>query len=805
MKCSILSIIFSLMCFTIAAQNNINSFALDVNWKFRQADGADWHEAIVPGCVHTDLMRNNLIKDPFIGANEKECQWVEQKDWIYESAPFEVEDSILDRAVVRMRFGGLDTYADVFLNEKLLVNADNAFRSWEIDVRKILKKSGNVLRILFHSPIPIAQEKIKALPYPLPGAAERAVTRKPQFHYGWDWGPRLVTCGITKSIAIIAYNEARFTDIYVDQQKVTEKLAQIKTVFTIHSDKEMNCTIVFEMLRTGEYWSSEVQLKRGMNIVELPFEINYPYRWWCNGQGVANQYEFSVVMKQGKRIIDSRNIKTGFRDVKLVTEKDSIGESFYFSLNDKPVFVKGANYIPLKFFPGKATENDYRKMLQSCKDANINMLRVWGGGVYEEDVFYNLCDEMGIMVWQDFMFACSMYPADSAFVVSLIEEVNEQTIRLRNHPSLALWCGNNENAEGWANWGWQQGLTDHQKFQVWRAYKDVFDLTLKKAVDKNTHTTFWESSPLFGRADKRSLTEGDSHYWGLWHDEEPFEVLVTKVPRFMSEFGMQSFPSDEVLRQMMTKEVLSYQDEGMEVHQKHNRGFKLMDKYMQNWYPKVSHDDLSKYAQMTQVVQAEGIAMGIEAQRRAMPRCMGTMYWQLNDVWPSFSWSGMDYTGKPKLLHNYLQTIYAPQLISCIVEKNELLIYWISDNELAEDSLNLQFAIYDDQHIPDMQNYNPQLQNLYQSTPTLVHLKNGSSIIARIPLSQILGKDSAKDKLIEVNLTFEGAQIPSYRRVQKLVPSSDHFLIPESKKYSVFEPKSKKKKDLMGISFTVLK
>lgn len=804
MKLSFLTIAILWMNMSILSQNNPNSFRFDAAWKFRQADAADWHNAVIPGCVHTDLLRNNLIKDPFVGTNEKDCQWVEQKDWIYESSPFEVADSILERAVVRMKFGGLDTYADVFLNETLLFKADNAFRSWEVDVRKVLKKSGNVLRILFHSPIPIAQERIKALPYPLPGAAERAVVRKPQFHYGWDWGPRLVTCGITKPISIIAYNEARFTDIYVDQQKVTEKLAQLKTVFTIHADKDMNCTVVFEMLRTGDYWTTEVQLKRGMNIVELPFEINYPYRWWCNGQGVANRYEFSVVMKQGERIIDTQNVKTGIRDIQLVTEKDSIGESFYFKLNDKPVFIKGANYIPLKFFPGKAVENDYRKMLQSCKDANINMLRVWGGGVYEEDIFYNLCDEMGIMVWQDFMFACSMYPADSVFVSGLIEEAKEQTIRLRNHPCIALWCGNNENAEGWANWGWQHGLTDHQKFQVWRAYKDVFDLTLKKAVEKNTHTPFWESSPLYGRADKRSLTEGDSHYWGLWHDEEPFEVLNSKVPRFMSEFGMQSFPSEAVVKEMMTKDVLSYHDEGMESHQKHNRGFKLMDKYMQNWYPKVSHDDLLKYARMTQVVQAEGMAMGIEAQRRAMPRCMGTMYWQLNDVWPSFSWSGMDYTGKPKLLHDYLQTIYAPQLISCVVEKNDLLIYWISDNDIAEDSMYLQFAVYDDQHIPDMQNYNPQLENLFQSKPELVKLPNGSTLIAKIPLSGILGKNAPKDKLIEVNLSYDGSQIPTYRRVQKLVPSSDHFLIPEGRKYTVYEPKSKKKKEMSGIGFTLL-
>lgn len=805
MKSTLLFFFLFLMGHHMYAQNNLNVFAVDMKWKFRQSDGADWRDAVVPGCVHADLMKQQIIKDPFLGTNEKDCQWVEQKDWIYETIPFDVEDSILQRSVVRMRFSGLDTYADVFLNEKLLFNADNAFRTWEVDVKKVLKESGNVLRVVFHSPIPIAQQKIKSLPYPLPGAAERAVTRKPQFHFGWDWGPRLVTCGITKPINLISYEDARFTDIYIDQIKVSERLAQLKATFTVHSNQEMSCLVSFEMLRTGDVWSTDVSLKKGMNLIDLPFEINYPYRWWCNGQGTPNLYEFEVNMKKDEHVMDHQKVKTGIRDLKLVTEKDSIGESFYFSLNDKRVFIKGANYIPLKYFPGQATEADYRKMLQSCKDANINMLRVWGGGVYEDDVFYKLCDEMGIMIWQDFMFACSMYPADSVFVSGLIEEAKEQTIRLRNHPCIALWCGNNENAEGWENWGWQQGLSDHQKFQISRAYKDVFDLTLKKAVEKNTRTPYWESSPRYGRADKRNLTEGDSHYWGLWHDEEPFEVLQTKVPRFMSEYGMQAFPSHEAVLSMMTKSTESYSDPGMEAHQKHNRGFKLMDKYMQNWYPKVSHDDLVKYGRMTQVVQAEGIVLGIEAQRRAMPRCMGTMYWQLNDVWPSFSWSGMDYLGKPKLLHDYLQTVYAPQLISCVVERGELLIYWISDNELAEDSMNLQFFIYDAQHIPDLQNFNPQLDNVYQSENKLVFLKNGSSIIAKLPLTDILGKTSPKDKLIEVVLTLPGTQLPSFRRVQKLVPSSDLFLVPESKKYAVFEPKSKKKHEMTGISFTILK
>ncbi len=801
MKSNFTALFILLFCITSLAQPNLNTFPMNASWRFRQADAATWLPAKVPGCVHTDLIANKVIEHPFFGENEKACQWVGEKDWVYETIPFAVDDSIADRSIVRMKFNGLDTYADVYLNDKLLIKTDNAFRSWEVDVKKHLKSSGNVLRINFFSPIPIAKQRLTELYYPLPGEGERAIVRKPQFHFGWDFGPKLLLCGITKQIEIIAYDEARFTNIHIEQLKVTESLAECKTTFTIHSDKDREANIIFEMTKSGDNWMSDVRLKKGMNIVELPFEIPFPYRWWCNNEGAQNLYEFSVLLRIGEKIVDSKIERTGLRNIKLVNQKDSIGESFFFTLNEKPIFIKGANYIPIKYFPGEAKEVDYRKLLKSCKDANINMLRVWGGGVYEDEKFYDICDEMGILVWQDFMFACSMYPADSTFVTTLIEEANEQTKRLRNHPCIALWCGNNEVMEGWDNWGWQTGLSDRHKFQISRAYNDVFDLTLRKIVVKNTHTDFWDSSPRYGRANPESLNQGDSHYWGLWHDEEPFEVLKEKIPRFMSEFGMQSFPSDEVLKEMLVKDKISFSDPGLESHQKHNRGFKLMDKYMREWYPKISHDDLSFYGRMTQVIQAEGMVMGIEAQRRAMPRCMGTMYWQLNDLWPAFSWSGMDYKGNPKLLHEYLQTVYAPQLISCVVEKDELLIYWISDNEIQDDSAELQFKIYDSNNIPELNEIKKDLVSLYASEKRLVMLKNGSSIIFRIPITDCLGKEMIQNKLIDVSLTRPGATSAEYRRIQKLIPNSDQLLIPTSYAYPTYEVKTKKRKDNIGIRF----
>jgi beta-mannosidase len=426
-------------------------------------------------------------------------------------------------------------------------------------------------------------------------------------------------------------------DGYFNTYSVTEQIAKMKYEAKVYSQTDADVLVKLTCNTNRNETDSTYSLKAGVNLIELPFEIQHPQLWWCNGQGHASLYSFEVKMLvQGKEHARQTDL-IGLRDMRLITQPDSIGESFYFQLNGQPVFAKGANYIPMRYFPGEATEADYLKLIMQCKDAHINMLRVWGGGVYEDDVFYDLCDQYGIMIWHDFMFACSMYPGDAAFLENVRIEAEQQVRRLRNHACIAMWCGNNENAEGWERWGWKSGLSESQVEAVQKAYDDVFKKILPNMVSANSRTDYWESSPRLGRGDVRSIDQGDSHYWGVWHDAQPFEVLQAKVPRFMSEFGTQSYPSQEVVEEMMEGDEVSIRDEGIVQHQKHGRGFDLMDMYLNNWYPEVSKDEVALYGAMTQVVQAEGIAMGIEAQRRAMPRCMGTLYWQLNDVWPAFS------------------------------------------------------------------------------------------------------------------------------------------------------------------------
>jgi len=758
--------------------------------------------AKVPGCVHTDLIRAGRIDHPFNGTNEVDCKWVEEKSWVYETLPFAVPQDVFSKDHLSLRFNGLDTYAKVELNGVTLLSADNAHRSWEAEVKGLLKPQGNVLTIVFESAVKRAQSLLLQLPYPLPGDSVRAVVRKPQFHFGWDWGPRIVTCGITKPIEWIAYDDARVSDIYFEQSHITEQEALLNFQASIASAVADTLEVRVTGRTSGGTWSEAFAAVSGANEVSFPIRIQSPQLWWCNGQGRSNLYVFDVELVKDNQVLSRTTKQIGLRDLKLITKPDSIGEAFYFQLNGQPVFAKGANYIPIRYFPAEATEADYLQLIMQCKDAHINMLRVWGGGVYEDDAFYDLCDQYGIMIWHDFMFACSMYPGDAAFLENVRMEAEQQVRRLRNHACMALWCGNNENAEGWERWGWKTGLTATDLTQVQQAYDDVIKKILPETVRANAPTDYWESSPRLGRGDARSIVEGDAHYWGVWHDEEPFEVLQAKVPRFMSEFGMQSYPAKEVIGEMIEGDELTMRDEGIAQHQKHSRGFKLMEQYMNNWYPEVSIDEIELYGAMTQVVQAEGIAMGIEAQRRAMPRCMGTLYWQLNDVWPAFSWSGIDYKGTPKLLHHMLKTVYAPQLISCALDGDELGVWWISDTRIDSDSMMLDYAIYDAGSFvgqPDAQLRSTDAP-YYQSPAMPCRIQYGSHRIHSILLED-LGIDTPENMIIEVRISYPGAANPTFKRIQKLIPKSDQAIIPYHTTYKLFDPKTRTSRDESVIMF----
>ncbi|MDD3642862.1 MAG: glycoside hydrolase family 2 protein [Candidatus Krumholzibacteria bacterium] len=654
-------------------------------WEFREAGGA-WLPAAVPGCVHTDLLAAGLIGDPFYRTNEDSLQWIGERDWEYRTV-FDIPEVLLEHERVELIFEGLDTYASVALNGEPLLEADNMFRIWTVPCRGLLREGDNELLVRFRSPLRVEAEKRAASPYGYPGG-DRVFTRKAAYHYGWDWGPRFVTCGIWRPVRLRAWSGARITDVHARTAGLEDGHALLRVDVEIESTGPIEARVFLEpddpaMPRA----ESETRLGGGIDTLSFDIGIDDPDPWWPSGLGEQAIQRFTVSLSAERRILDSRCVSTGICSVRLVDEPDG---RFHFTVNGEPVFMKGANWIPLDSFVPRASPGDYRRLLVAAKEAGMNMLRVWGGGIYEQDIFYDLCDSLGLLVWQDFMFACAMHPGDEAFLRSVEAEARDNIRRLRNHPCIALWCGNNESAEGWANWGWQAGYDELQRAAVWSAYDTLFHHILPAAVRGHDGArAYAPSSPRYGRADPRSLAEGDAHYWGVWHDAEPFSVLEEKVPRFMSEFGHQSYPSMRTIESFTLPGDRQIGSAVLRSHQKHPRGDGLIRLYMEREYR--VPDGFEAYVYLSQVVQAGGIRRGLEAHRRAMPYCMGTLFWQLNDCWPVASWSSIDDHGRWKALHYAAREAFADILVSPARRGDSLFVYIVSDRrETAAGTLRVR-------------------------------------------------------------------------------------------------------------------
>lgn len=672
-----LSFLFLLVIVFISCESFTNeTLSLNDGWQFSETENSNWKIAEVPGTVQADLLRLGEIPDPFLKNNEDSIQWVSKKNWQYKKH-FSISNEILKKQKHLLNFEGLDTYTEVFLNDSLILSANNAFRKWEVDVSKILK-SENRLLVVFRNIDSVEKEKAAELDYKLPEDA-RVFSRKPQYQSGWDWAPTIKTMGIWRKVSLLSYNTARIEDIFFQTKSISDSLAEVVADIEVEILEEEKVTIKIENKTTGESFSETFKTTPKQKKYEIPFTINNPKLWWTHILGEPFLYDIQVELIHKGSVLETHSKKLGIRSIELVTEKDSIGESFYFKLNEKPVYMKGANYIPQQMMESKVNRQKYSELINDAVLANMNMLRVWGGGIYEDDYFYELCDEKGILIWQDFMFAGGMYPGDKAFLDNVKAEAIDNVKRLRNHPSIALWCGNNEISEGWARWGWQDGKTESQKVDIAQSYKAVFNEILPNVVDSlNPNINYWESSPKYGRGDKRYQVEGDAHDWWVWHDGYPFEHFEKEVPRFMSEFGFQSFPSVETIKYSTDRDSVMMNDPLFENHQKHSRGFQIIDEYMTRDFPVPTN--AADYVYMSQVLQAYGITKGIHAQRRAKPYNMGTLYWQLNDLWPVVSWSSIDYLGNWKALHYEAKKSFENILVSAEEKNDSLHIYVVNDS-----------------------------------------------------------------------------------------------------------------------------
>ncbi|MBV9949320.1 MAG: glycoside hydrolase family 2 protein, partial [Myxococcales bacterium] len=478
------------------------------------ADVGGWMPASVPGCVHTDLLAAGRIGDPFVGQNEKDQQWIDEVGWDYRTT-FEADDALLARQHVELVFKGLDTYADVLLNGQVLLRANNMFREWRADTKPLLRRGSNELLVAFRSPIHEVKAGYDRLGYVLPAANDQATpmvsmfTRKAPYHYGWDWGPRLVTSGIWRPVFLEAWDDARIDGLQVSQTALTDARATLTVRATIIASRPCRCELKVSAAKhaakgpvrqAGGTASATITpaLSSGPNSVEVQLFIEHPERWWPNGLGTPTLYALDAALSIEGAPRGTCRTRVGLRTLEVVHRPDAKGKSFSVSVNGAPVFMKGANYIPSDSFPSRVTEERYRFLLESAAGANMNMLRVWGGGVYEDDRFYDLCDELGLLVWQDFMFACSMYPGDDDFLENVRLEALQNVRRLRNHACLALWAGNNEIEVAWQKWGWQRkfDLSADAQRKIWDDYRRLFHELLPTIVAEEDPGRFYtRSSP----------------------------------------------------------------------------------------------------------------------------------------------------------------------------------------------------------------------------------------------------------------------------------------------------------------------
>ncbi len=645
----------------------------------RKGDLKDRIPVQVPGDNLSALLAAKKIPDPYDRLNELDVQWVGREAWVFERT-VEVSAEVAGARDVFLDFDSLDTVGRVYVNDRLAGRCENMFRRYRYDVRAFVKPGKNTIRVELDSTEKAAVAAAKKLPYPVPctgspvESPHRNMIRKVQCHAGWDWGPCLMVSGIYGQVCLGAVSTARIEHVYTTQKhrrgacevEVTcEAVAPAagRTEFTVQLGK----TIVRKI----------VTLDPGENVVRARVTIRDPKLWWPNGHGAQPLYELTVQLGD-----DGCRKRLGLRTLEVVSQEDKQGLSLIFRVNGRDVFAKGANWIPADAMPARQTRARLDDLLTSAVEANMNMLRVWGGGQYESEDFYDLCDEKGLMIWQDFMFSCSLYPSTPEFLANVRDEAAYQVKRLRDHASLALWCGNNEDL-GALTW-YPESRKNRDRYVV--DYDRLNEGVLGKTVDDCDPThRFWPSSPCGGRGDYSDNwhddTRGDMHYWSVWHENKSFDAYLKVRPRFCSEFGFQSFPSLSSIKAYARGQDLNVTSPVMEHHQRSGTGNTRVLETMTRYFRVPA--DFGHFVYLSQVQQALAIQTAVQHWRRLQPLCMGTLYWQLNDLWPVCSWASLEYDGKWKLLHYAAKRFFAPALAAAFRDGDAVEAWLVNDGPAA--------------------------------------------------------------------------------------------------------------------------
>jgi len=648
-------------------------------WKLTSRDGQHALPAQVPGDTVSALLATRRIEDPYDADNERHVQWIGRTDWVYEREFTVTRDFLAERSVF-LNCDGLDTLAAIYINNRRVARSENMFARLRVEVKDVLKIGSNTIRIEFTSPEKAAADMVRELPYPFPYTSfpvqskHRNLIRKTQCHGGWDWGPCLMVSGINGGIYLGATSAGR-----IEYVTTTQKHGRDRVTVTVEVEvvSPAGGRTPLEVLLGGQHVSRTVTLKAGSNVVRASVTLRNPRLWWPNGYGAQPLYPL-VVRIAG----DELRKRIGLRTIEVVNKEDAKGLSMTFRVNGVDLFAKGANWIPADALPQRVTPAVLDDLLSSARAAHMNMLRVWGGGQYECDAFYELCDEKGLLVWQDFMFSCALYPATPKFLETVAHEARHQVKRLRDHACLALWCGNNEDV-GALNW-FEESRKNRDRYLV--DYDRLNEGVLGQAVDECDPTrTFWPSSPCGGRGDYSDAfhqdNRGDMHYWSVWHEGKSFDAYYAVTPRFCSEFGYQSFPSMDTIRQYASEDQFNVTAPVMEWHQRNPGGNSRITEMFSRYFR--MPEGFANFVYLSQVQQSLAIKTAVEHWRHLRPTCMGTLYWQLNDNWPVCSWSSLEYGGKWKLLHHAARKFYAPVLVSAFQRKEGTLELWVTNDQMS--------------------------------------------------------------------------------------------------------------------------
>ena len=712
----VIGLLFAMLLPALGAAVPSHTQQLDSGWQFRLAPGDShaaahpqaigWHAGTVPGTVQTDLMAAKLVADPYFRDNEAKIQWVGLSDWQYRTR-FTVDRATLARRHIELVLDGLDTFADVYLNGHKILGADNMFRRWRVPVKPLLHSGVNSLEVRLSSPIAHLLPWIAKQPYQLPGEFTSefgelppgefplAYTRKAAYQYGWDWGPRILTEGIWQPVKLESWDALRLANFSILQEQVSAANAALAAQLKIQSDTAgvAEVTLAWQAPNgTHLQLQRAVTLQAGTHTYTLPFAIRDPARWWPVGYGKPNLYQFHVQVSVDGKALAAAQQETGLRSVELRRVKDQWGKSFEFVVNGVPIFAKGASFIPMDEFPQRVTKTRIRQLLESARDANMNMLRVWGGGYYQRNAFYTEADKLGLMIWQEFMFGGPIPPPSAAYRANTRIEAMQQVERLRNHPSIVLWCGNNEVADGWEYFDdvqqLKKSITPIQRKQLKQGMDELFDHTLRAVVAQyEPSVPYWPTSPGTGGEGPVNVTSnGDYHYWDVWSGAAlPVTAFLDVTPRFMAEYGLQSMPVMATIDAFTDPADRTLDSDVIRAHQKYLRG-KHYDQSTgdQRLLLYVERDfgqpkNLAAMVYLSQVMQAQGIQLAAEHLRVSRPQSMGSLYWQLNDVWPGTTWSSVDYYGRWKALQYHARRFYAPLLIAALRNHGVTTVSLVSD------------------------------------------------------------------------------------------------------------------------------